>query len=496
MAGARTCIICGKKAGSREHVFPGAVGGRRTDKGIYCDGHNKAFAPLAEVLTAQLEHFNAPLGVVSDHTKRVRTVAMTDVATGLAVTMNNAVSRLAAPRFSTPYTPGEAFAGDIHFNSMDEAQAWAAAQRAKGMRVEYGEATPPRPLMLSGARGTIDLGGPEAFRAVGYVGQTFLAHLYPEAARAPGLSEFKAWTLKGDGDDRVWWVFDETADLDGPTMPDRATQTRPFAFAHRILVGVDREGFAYARVSFFSSLHFAMVFGRVEGVPETSTVVEIDPLAPAAPADRRTERFAVAKKPVERPEDLNASFMENVRSGRAVKAIDALLKRIAARDIALAVAALQTRLTDVAALSPSAREARFVGIVEAQLQRYWSIANIALREFIAEGDMRPFRAAGIRLDALVEPDLTRPDGLTAIASAGLERVRLAMIARFDAVYAENGLDESGLTDLLIGGETRSAILKAMMQPVLDWANGALAISSEAEAPTERVSEDLEGEAEA
>jgi hypothetical protein len=31
---AKTCIICGKAAGSQEHVFPAVLGGRRTNKGI------------------------------------------------------------------------------------------------------------------------------------------------------------------------------------------------------------------------------------------------------------------------------------------------------------------------------------------------------------------------------------------------------------------------------------------------------------------------------
>jgi len=128
----KTCIICGGSARSREHIFPGALGGRRTNKGIYCDAHNKAYSPLAEVLAVQLEHFNAPLGVVSDHAKQVRTAQMTDIATGLSVQINATTARFSGPRFVTPYTPGEPFHGEIRFSTLAEANAWRKLNASSG----------------------------------------------------------------------------------------------------------------------------------------------------------------------------------------------------------------------------------------------------------------------------------------------------------------------------------------------------------------------------
>jgi hypothetical protein len=40
----RTCIICGNRAGSAEHIFPAGLGGRRTNRGIYCGPHNNGFS--------------------------------------------------------------------------------------------------------------------------------------------------------------------------------------------------------------------------------------------------------------------------------------------------------------------------------------------------------------------------------------------------------------------------------------------------------------------
>lgn len=63
----RKCIICGDPAGSREHLFPAAFGGRRVSKKIYCEVHNNALGIHVVSLLDALEYFNAALGVRSDH---------------------------------------------------------------------------------------------------------------------------------------------------------------------------------------------------------------------------------------------------------------------------------------------------------------------------------------------------------------------------------------------------------------------------------------------
>src|SRR4051812_45902307 len=65
-----TCIICGKPAGTREHLFPAAQGGRRVNKGIYCPAHNHGFSGLVGIITEQLRVINALLAVRHDRTKR------------------------------------------------------------------------------------------------------------------------------------------------------------------------------------------------------------------------------------------------------------------------------------------------------------------------------------------------------------------------------------------------------------------------------------------
>src|ERR1022692_4659668 len=81
----RTCIICGNPAGSGEHVFPAALGGRRRNNSIYCDVHNNAYSDLVSELSGQLEGFNAMLGVRPDRKADARATVVMDVATGKAM---------------------------------------------------------------------------------------------------------------------------------------------------------------------------------------------------------------------------------------------------------------------------------------------------------------------------------------------------------------------------------------------------------------------------
>src|SRR5574344_592024 len=69
---AKTCIICNGSAGSGEHVFPAAFGGRRTNRGIYCETHNNAFGRHVATLLNALDIVNATIGVIPDRHKEIR----------------------------------------------------------------------------------------------------------------------------------------------------------------------------------------------------------------------------------------------------------------------------------------------------------------------------------------------------------------------------------------------------------------------------------------
>jgi hypothetical protein len=95
---ARTCIICGGSTGSREHIFPAALGGRRTNKGIYCGAHNNGYSDLAGIISSQLAIFNSLLGVIGDHADEPTTVTMTDVESGREIELNSGRVRFKNPQ--------------------------------------------------------------------------------------------------------------------------------------------------------------------------------------------------------------------------------------------------------------------------------------------------------------------------------------------------------------------------------------------------------------
>ncbi|WP_408530975.1 HNH endonuclease [Paraburkholderia nemoris] len=69
---AKPCIICGSTAGSHEHVFPAALGGRRTSKQIYCAPHNQVFGQHVAILGEQFSILNASLEVRHDRRESQR----------------------------------------------------------------------------------------------------------------------------------------------------------------------------------------------------------------------------------------------------------------------------------------------------------------------------------------------------------------------------------------------------------------------------------------
>lgn len=131
----KTCIICGGATGSREHIFPAALGGRRTNKGIYCDKHNNAYSGLAGIIAEQLNFFNAQLGVVGDHATETRPVTLTDVATGQQIELTDREVTFKEPQAISETVTEGGTVTEMAFTDLKQAEAWVAEQRAKGFDV-------------------------------------------------------------------------------------------------------------------------------------------------------------------------------------------------------------------------------------------------------------------------------------------------------------------------------------------------------------------------
>jgi hypothetical protein len=222
---ARTCIICGLKAGSREHLFPAGLGGRRTNKGIYCGKHNNDYAGLAGVLATQLNIVNAHIGVQGDHASAPTHREIVDAGSGRPYRFWRTKSEWSAPRHSLS---GDGREIVVEARSRAEALDHARSLGLTPDKVEFKSET-RRQVFLSPVHEELEFGGPEGLRAVAYVAQTFFAHHFPELARTAMMDGVKTYTLEGGDNAYVWWEFEPSPDL----------ADNPFPFGHRVVVGMD-----------------------------------------------------------------------------------------------------------------------------------------------------------------------------------------------------------------------------------------------------------------
>jgi hypothetical protein len=216
----KTCIICGGRAGSREHTFPAALGGRRTNKGIYCGLHNQGFSHLAKIITQQLKSINALLAVRPDHEDSAEPFDYTSPEGEQLVIFDGSVKR------ATPGTTDN----DPHVQ--------------------------------------LNLGGPDGLRSIAYIALTFFAHHFQDYARHSGLDAIKAFLLENGDNTFVWWESPHAA----APLP-----SNPFPFGHTIALmtsATTQEATAF--VSLFQSLNFGIHLGTLSGLTDKSVVVFID----------------------------------------------------------------------------------------------------------------------------------------------------------------------------------------------------------------------------
>ncbi len=458
MRAPRTCLICGGPTGSREHVFPAALGGRRTNKGIYCGPHNGDYSPLAAVLASQLQAINAFLGVRGDHADAPHSVALTERDSGRTYRFSGGKVEMEPEVVSESQDELGATVTTMAFSSERQFRAFLEARRQAGQPIGGFTRSEPQQRFLGPSQVRLELGGPDGLRAVAYVAQTFLAHHFPLAARLPELRPFLLGTLNAsDWTEDAWW----TAEPDSADLPPQ-----PFAFRHRVLVGLDAATqSAYARVSLFSGLHFAVLFGRALIESSQTVVVDIDPLAEHPPDDISARTFAAALAPVRRPANLTAELAQGIHSGRSQADFNALMARIAERDLSLTVNDMLAEFEPAASLDAYEREQLFARVIHRQSQRVLNLTRHVLGELPARAP--ELAALWPSLHRLMEFDPASPSGLTPIATAFLELAKLALVQQMLADHAAGRLDRERVASLIAGGDGAVIAGRAVLQTLLD-----------------------------
>jgi hypothetical protein len=448
---AKTCIVCSGGAGSGEHIFPACLGGLRVNNGIYCEKHNNDYGPFAGELSNQLAFFNAQFGIRNTRTKQVRPVTLIDPQSGAVFAYDGSQLTPSGPRVISQ----NGNTATIAVTNEAELQQFLKEQEAKGITYQIAGPGTPATYIPGQLHIRLTFGGPDGLRAIGYVAQTFFAHCFPELARSPSMQPFIDYTLRGTGENFVWWDFDAPADLTPNAFP----------LGHRIIVGADADaGVAYARVSLFSTLDFAMVFYDLpSSVASGSVVNDIDPLAIKMPDDlqQRRETFAVA--PVARPSNPTASLSAAINGGTAEARHELLMQR--AED--------SRRRNDAEALLDALRSEQDAAGKDRVVRGFWAEQpqrTMRLLHFglsTAKEHHWQNNPIGPQIVAILEEatgrDETASSGLTPDALFAVEVASAALVEAMCAAVREGVPDQKTIEMLIAGGEGTQIATKAILR---------------------------------
>lgn len=404
----RTCIICGDRAGSREHIFPAALGGRRTNRGIYCGTHNNALAPLADTAAQQLRFLNALLTVRPDHAEQAQPFL-----------------------YTTP--EGESF------------RVFDGIVR----RVDGGAAKPEESMLR------FTFGGPDGLRSVAYIALTFFAHHFPVEVRQPGLEPLKNFVFGVIEENTfAWWVHEDIAER----LPNN-----PFEFGHSIvLTTVASTGEVSALISLFHSLHFGVALGRVNSAEDASIVVFVDPCCDHPPDDIRVLRRDDIGLAQIAPIPLQAHLIGMVEEGVAHSGLQQLMQRIEHWKFCREMTPIQEQLNALRSLPIYSRAKAIEKIVGGQPQRIFRLMRYVARSYEAKHQ----NFVSEMLSDMVEADETSDTGLSPLAHAAAMDAGAALVQELNQKLDREDIDMDYLWMLFSGGPGAARVARAMFAPIL------------------------------
>lgn len=460
--------MCNEAAGSHEHVFPAALGGRRTNKGIYCTTHNNGFGRHVAALQNQLLMLNAILMVRPDRHDGPKSFVFSDKDGGsLSMVGQNIQTAAPPPIEDLAIEPGAKVS--LEFGSIEQYEHWREAQKKNGWDVRaLSSGEIQRHHFASPLKVQLAFGGKDALQAVGYLALTFFAQYFPVEARQRGLDDFKDF-LKLDfskaEDERkwtpnlVWW--------DGRDS-EHVVSKNPFKFGHTVVVGTSgASNRAYAYISFFSSMNFGIDLGPVENVSESMVRVFIDPKAEKAPNDldvMRSNTFSIEVAP--EISDLG----EMIRSGSAQTAMSRFFAKAGAWHFDLFIEEIQDKIRGWE--NPRSTEGGNFAetLVEKYSQRVLNLlseASSGLREHFADTELP--KQLFTLLDNVVKSDDSQPNGLSAATNAFLELAKKEIANALKEELGAQNPSAERIVLLFAGGPGVAVITEKIVLPILlNW----------------------------
>lgn len=454
------CIFCGAATGSREHMFPAGLGGRRMNKGILCGPCNEKFSHLDAILVQQLQVINGFIGVRPDRANMPKPAR---VGTGEDAFLLDRTGRpaLAASRVrADEVQPDGQRHVSMEFSNERQVQEWIAEQRAEGIEVTQTSRS-EKQRYFHPVHVEWSFGGNDAFREIGRIALNFLAHHLPDVARSVSLRPFKDFvegnrTLRADEQRHVWYAQEDAWPLPPPV----------FAFGHQVLLRCDTPtGETYGRVRIFGTFDLFVWFGRLDTVPEVALLVDIDPLAEHPPDDLRTTRLESPLPPptiVPPITDDSAAHLGQLL-GRRVRD---LFSRVHARQWKLGTAGLLNEINSTRELPVVDRANRIAQLLAPQDGRVLLLGRHVVEQLKQRGHDSDSAFVASQIEPLLLTDPESLDGLSAVARDALQHARRRLAKRIAEELDTGPIEDARLRLLLEGGPGAFEVGSALAELVL------------------------------
>lgn len=497
---AKTCIVCGKTAGSGEHVFPASLGGRRINSGIYCSSHDNSYSGLVSEIADQLDFINAYLGVRPDHSKHPKTAYAVHNLTGEAVSFSAKGISFRKPWLISRTAVGEYERIQLGFPDQQSVKTFITEMEAKGYPFSPLSRPIQRQYITDALYHKRSFGGPCGLGAIAYIAQTFFAQEFPEIARTEALSDFIHYTqaiakiaaLGGneqqqnesekltqarqelamalepfDGKAPVWWDFTPPTDI----------HSNKFDFGHRVTVGIDgTDGQIYGRVSLFSTLIFSMCFGEVPRGSITREVnVDINPLADHPPHDSVKTEILSAPGRVHVPDNMTEQLACAISTGTQQRLFENLMQRLQEYQLLKLAGSVSVTLAQCATMS-SVEARELIGeVLDQQLQAIWNLVTFVVQGLHDEMVKDGMEHIVTLLDLMIAPDVQSVSGLSPLAEVTLFAAKAALLTQMEQDCAAGALHEKRIAELMGRGPGLYVVGKEAISPLLfQLLNGSIA----------------------
>lgn len=463
----KICIMCDQPAGSNEHVFPAALGGRRTNKQIYCTKHNNGFGRHVAVLEEQLSMMNAKLRVRPDRHNAPKPYIFADAQGEKYSILGGRIEFSGA----APFDPGLIGPdGSMTLrvpNMADFERLRISVQKEHGYDLKIAEGTQldvktkyfAEPLHVQ-----LTFGGQPALQAIAYLALTFFAQYFPNAARQSSLTPLKTFLLQDFSPEAkppgiwtpgfVWWDGRDAQDVVGKN---------PFRFGHTVVVGVSaRTGHGYAYISLFSMLNFGINLGSVTPTNEQMVTAHIDPRADRAPNDLITTRSNTFSIVVESSDTALSTL---IHSGTAQLAAHRFFEEVSWLEHEEFVEQIKSALTAYDLTDHTNRHTAARSLVDAAGQRILNMIKITSTELCQQLSKDPLPLALVdALKNVVRADPSRENGLSVETSAKLTQAQNAISQAIERELATEAPDAGRIALLLHGNLCMTVVVKNVLLP--------------------------------